>query len=66
MDKDGWLSPDETLHFHVEPFEGANLEPAALALRGLTQLTLYVVLLVSMKHCMPFLNGTKRDESDRL
>ncbi|MEY1029777.1 ribonuclease T [Providencia stuartii] len=35
MDKDGWLSPDETLHFHVEPFEGANLEPAALAFTGI-------------------------------
>ncbi|EPZ3025178.1 exonuclease domain-containing protein, partial [Yersinia enterocolitica] len=27
MNKDGWLLPDETLHFHVDPFEGANLEP---------------------------------------
>lgn len=35
MDKDGWLSPDETLHFHVEPFEGANLEPTALAFTGI-------------------------------
>ncbi|EMH4147997.1 ribonuclease T [Providencia stuartii] len=35
MDKDGWLSPDETLHFHVDPFEGANLEPAALAFTGI-------------------------------
>lgn len=35
MDKDGWLSPDETLHFHVEPFEGANLEPAALDFTGI-------------------------------
>ncbi len=22
MDEHGWLMPDETLHFHVEPFEG--------------------------------------------
>lgn len=35
MDKDGWLSIDETLHFHVEPFEGANLEPSALAFTGI-------------------------------
>ncbi|HGN1704873.1 TPA: ribonuclease T [Providencia rettgeri] len=35
MDKDGWLSMDETLHFHVEPFEGANLEPSALAFTGI-------------------------------
>ncbi|MEY4922923.1 MAG: hypothetical protein RLY17_1640 [Pseudomonadota bacterium] len=35
MDKDGWLLPDETLHFHVDPFEGANLEPEALAFNGI-------------------------------
>lgn len=35
MDKDGWLSMDETLHFHIEPFEGANLEPSALAFTGI-------------------------------
>ncbi|WP_449720059.1 ribonuclease T, partial [Actinomadura verrucosospora] len=35
MDKDGWLSMDETLHFHVDPFEGANLEPSALAFTGI-------------------------------
>lgn len=31
MDSAGWLAPCETLHFHVEPFVGANLDPAALA-----------------------------------
>ncbi|MFP9230639.1 ribonuclease T [Pectobacterium cacticida] len=35
MDHEGWLQPDETLHFHVEPFEGAILEPAALAFNGI-------------------------------
>lgn len=35
MDKDGWLSSDEILHFHVEPFEGANLEPSALNFTGI-------------------------------
>ena len=35
MDNNGWLTIDETLHFHVEPFEGANLEPAALAFTGI-------------------------------
>ncbi|PSJ37460.1 ribonuclease T [Zobellella taiwanensis] len=35
MDKNGWLSPDQTFHFHVSPFEGANLEPAALAFTGI-------------------------------
>lgn len=35
MDEGGWLQQDETLHFHVEPFEGANLQPEALAFNGI-------------------------------
>ncbi|WP_394176995.1 ribonuclease T [Thalassotalea litorea] len=31
----GLLSLKETLHFHVNPFEGANLEPAALEFTGI-------------------------------
>jgi putative 7-cyano-7-deazaguanosine (preQ0) biosynthesis protein QueE len=30
MDSDGLLRPADTLHFHIEPFEGANLEKSAL------------------------------------
>lgn len=35
MDENGWLEKDETLHFHVEPFEGAILQPEALAFNGI-------------------------------
>lgn len=35
MTEDGRLEPDQTLHFHIEPFEGANLEPAALEFNGI-------------------------------
>lgn len=35
MDDNGMLALDKTLHFHIEPFEGANLEPAALAFNGI-------------------------------
>ncbi len=31
----GIFSLDETIHFHIEPFEGANLEPAALEFTGI-------------------------------
>ena len=31
----GQFSLDETIHFNVEPFEGANLEPSALAFTGI-------------------------------
>ncbi|WP_075181692.1 ribonuclease T [Pantoea sp. 1.19] len=35
MSEAGWLEKDETLHYHVEPFEGANLQPEALAFNGI-------------------------------
>jgi ribonuclease T len=35
MDDDGYLAIDRTLHFNVEPFEGANLEQAALDFTGI-------------------------------
>ncbi|MDF7669664.1 ribonuclease T [Orbaceae bacterium ESL0721] len=35
MDDSGWLLPDKTVHFHVNPFEGAILEPSALAFNGI-------------------------------
>ncbi|ABG39924.1 RNAse T [Paraglaciecola sp. T6c] len=35
MDADGFLTPDKTFHYHVVPFEGANLEKAALEFNGI-------------------------------
>ncbi|MSR09827.1 MAG: ribonuclease T [Gammaproteobacteria bacterium] len=35
MDDNGILSRDETVHCHVKPFAGANLEPAALQVTGI-------------------------------
>ncbi|QYJ84898.1 ribonuclease T [Shewanella mesophila] len=35
MDEQGVLVLDKTLHYHIEPFEGANLEPEALAFNGI-------------------------------
>ncbi len=35
MDQEGQLQPASTMHFHVLPFEGANLEPAALEFTGI-------------------------------
>lgn len=35
MDEDGWLMPDQTVHFHIEPFEGANIEQAAIDFNGI-------------------------------
>lgn len=34
MDEQGWLMPDTTLHFHVEPLS-AQLQPEALAFNGI-------------------------------
>lgn len=35
MDPDGWLQPGQQLHRHVQPFEGANIEQAALDFTGI-------------------------------
>lgn len=35
MDEDGWLHPGEVQVQHVEPFEGANIEEAALEFNGI-------------------------------
>lgn len=35
MDDAGWLMPDQSLFFNVAPFEGANLEKAALEFTGI-------------------------------
>lgn len=35
MDEHGDLQPADTKHFHVEPFEGANLDEAALEFTGI-------------------------------
>lgn len=35
MNEEGVLTPDQTLHFHVNPFEGANLQPEALEFNGI-------------------------------
>lgn len=35
MDEHGFLSPSESRHFHIEPFEGANLDEAALEFTGI-------------------------------
>lgn len=35
MDDAGRLIPGETLHFHVDPFEGANLDASSLAFNGI-------------------------------
>lgn len=35
LDQNGNLACSETVNFHVEPFEGANIEPAALEVTGI-------------------------------
>jgi ribonuclease T len=35
MNADGFIELDKTQHFHIEPFEGANLEPKALEFTGI-------------------------------
>jgi ribonuclease T len=36
MDEEGWLMPDETLHFHVEPLKAPTCSPKRWLLTVLT------------------------------
>ncbi|STP19815.1 ribonuclease T [Escherichia coli] len=55
MDEQGWLMPDTTLHFHVEPFVGANLQPEALPSTALTQTIPIAARSASTRRCTKFL-----------
>lgn len=35
MDGNGNLHPDQKCHFHIEPFEGANINPESLKFNGI-------------------------------
>ena len=35
MDENGYLHPDQKCHFHIEPFEGANINPESLKFNGI-------------------------------
>ncbi len=35
FDEDGWLGIDESHSFHVQPFEGARIDPASLEVNGI-------------------------------
>lgn len=35
FNEDGLLVPDQTWHYHIQPFEGANLDPKALEFNGI-------------------------------
>lgn len=35
MDNNGYLCPDEKCHFHIEPFEGAQINPDSLKFNGI-------------------------------
>lgn len=35
MDEAGMLHPDQEIHYHIKPFEGANIEPAAIEFNGI-------------------------------
>ena len=35
VDQDGWLIPDQSLAFEIEPFEGANIEESSLQFTGI-------------------------------
>ncbi|MCK3658706.1 ribonuclease T [Pasteurellaceae bacterium Pebbles2] len=35
MDEQGWLMPDQTYHCHIQPFEGALINPDSMKINGI-------------------------------
>ena len=35
IDNDGYIRRSETIRYHIKPFEGANIEPASIAVNGI-------------------------------
>lgn len=35
MDENGWLYPDQKCHFHIQPFDGANINSESLKFNGI-------------------------------
>ena len=59
LNEQGVFYPGEAFNAHIEPFEGANLEPSALAFTGIDPKNQCVKLLRKMKrqHCAASLKG---------
>jgi ribonuclease T len=53
MDSEGMLAPYETYGWHIEPFEGSNLEPASLEVNGINpDLPFRQAIAVDEKKCL--------------
>lgn len=55
MDEQGWLMPDTTLHFHVEPFVGANLNQKPSPSTALTRTIPIAARSANTRRCTKFL-----------
>ncbi len=63
MDADGMLAPHKTYGWHVNPFEGANLEPASLEVNGIDpDLPFRQAIAVDEKKCLDELFSIVRKE----
>lgn len=64
MDENGFMHPDKTFHHHVEPFEGANLEKAALDFNGIDP---YCALRGAINECdamKELCKGIRKEQKD--
>jgi ribonuclease T len=57
MDEQGWIMPDSTLHFHVEPFEGLTCSRKRWRLTVSTRATRYGVPSVNTMRYTHFQDG---------
>ena len=55
MDEDGTFFAKTTLHYHVEPFKGANIEASAIKFNGIDIIILLGLLFLKRRHCQKYL-----------
>ncbi|MDP5212938.1 ribonuclease T [Pseudoalteromonas tunicata] len=64
MDDEGVLSLDKTLHFHITPFEGANIEQAAIEFNGIDPFSALrgaVEEIIAFKEICKFVSKSQKD-----
>ena len=67
MDDNGHLVPDQKCHFHIQPFEGANINPESIKFNGIDiDNPLRGAISENIAISEMFKNGTPRTERRRV
>lgn len=66
FDSDGTLKPVDSVHYNVEPFEGANIEQAAIDFNGIDPNSPLRGAVLSQRHYARCLNPLEKHKKQRV